>query len=88
MRRIEVAYLVSVATMMLVIVVLSLHRYDEIAGLRHEPAVSASAGKPRTIDTNQIRLQIKQGKLSGQEARFYTPSPATEGKMAGLPDEK
>ena len=88
MKRIETAYLLAVGTMLLVIFILSLHRYSELQGLWHESTTATSIGKPRTVNAEQIRLLMNQGKLSDQEAKFYTTSPALEEQPPALPNKK
>jgi hypothetical protein len=78
MQRTETAFLVAVATMLLLIFILSLHRCSELKGLWHESVTSASIGKPRTVNVEQILLLKNQGKLSDKEAKFFTTSPAIE----------
>ncbi|MBU1565959.1 MAG: hypothetical protein KJ630_10065 [Proteobacteria bacterium] len=88
MRKIEAAYLVAVGTMALVIFTLSLHRCNELRGLWQDSTTSASIGKPRTVNVEEIRLLMKQGKLSDKEAKFYTSSPALEEQLPVLPSKK
>ena len=88
MKRIETAYLVAVATMLLMVFALSLHRGIKLKGLWHESTTAATIGKPRAINVEQIRLLINQGKLSDKEARFYTTSPALEELPPALPNKK
>ncbi len=88
MKKIEMAYLLAVGTLLLVIFTLSLARYSELAGVWHESPATASMGKPRTVNVEQLRLLLKQGKLADQEAKFYTTSPTIEEQPPALPNKK
>lgn len=88
MKRIETAYLIAVATMLLIVFTLSLHRGSELKNLWHESTTAATIGKPRAINVEQIHLLMNQGKLSDKEARFYPPSPALEEPPPSLPSKK
>jgi hypothetical protein len=88
MKRIESVYLVAVATMLLMVVILSLHRCSELKGLWLESTTAASIGKPRTVNVEQIRLLMNQGKLSDKEAGFYTTSPALKEPTPATPSKK
>ncbi|GEM_PF-2753986 len=88
MKRIETAYLVAVATMILMVFILSLHRCSELKGLWHESTTAISIGKPRAVNVEQIHLLMNQGKLSDKEAKFYTTSPVLEELPPALPNKK
>ena len=88
MQRTETAFLVAVATMLLLIFTLSLHRCSGLKGLWHESTTAESIGKPRAVNVEQIHLLMNQGKLSNKEARFYTTSPAPEEPPPTLPNKK
>jgi hypothetical protein len=72
MKKIETAYLFAVATMLLVVVILSLHRCSQLKGLWPASIETASMGKPRLVNVEMINLLMHQGKLSDKEAKFYT----------------
>lgn len=82
------AYLLAVGILLLTIVSLSLARYSELAGLWREAKTPATMGKPRTVNVEQIRLLMNQGKLADQEAKFYTTSPTIEEQPPILPNKK
>lgn len=87
MKRIERAYLVAVATIVVMFFTLSLHRCSELKGLWYDSPTTASIGKPRAVNVEQIRLLMTRGKLSDKEAKFYTASPALEGLPPALPSK-
>ncbi len=78
MKKIETAFILAVTTMVMMVFILSLNRCSKLQGLWHESSTAASIGKPRTVDVEQIRLLMNQGKLSDQEANFYTTAPVLE----------
>lgn len=88
MRKNEIAYLFLVTTMVLAIFALSLHRFSEIKGSSHEGPATKSMGRPRNINSEQMRILINQGRLSNKDAKFSTADPAMERPQQAMPSKK
>ncbi|MFH0781217.1 MAG: hypothetical protein V2B20_04570 [Pseudomonadota bacterium] len=88
MRKNEMAYIFAVTTMVLVISALSLHRFSELERSWQDAAPAKSIGRPRTINSQQIRFLMNQGKLSDKDAKFYTTSPEIERPQPALQHNK
>ena len=78
MKKVETVYCIAVATLFVLITALSLQRYNELTGILSTGFSVTSVGKPRTVNVEQFRQLIDQGKLAEKEAVFYTTSPVLD----------
>jgi hypothetical protein len=77
MRRIEIAFLAAVTLFGLFFVRITLDHADRALSriVAADEIPRGSAGQPRDVDLDVIRRQIRRGRLSDHEARYYRTEP-------------